>query len=176
MSNLRKCLESQIGCNEAMPRGVLWVRHHEREPMLKNKKILVLVTAGVVALGYAVVSTNAFADTTLPPTAVVALPAPTAPALPTGIPAPSGIQAPTGLSSNPSSMPTSGDDDADDQVGNQSDDQAENQSGDQSDGASANGDDDGDNSSVAVSTSLASENGGDSNQNNDGQDGSGSND
>lgn len=140
--------------------------------MLKNKKILVLVTAGVVALGYAVVSTNAFADTSgLTPTPVVSIPATplasvTPPAIPdlSGVTAPLGIQAPSGLSSSPSTMPSIGDDDADDQ------------SGDQSDDATFNGDDDGDNSSVGVSTSQSDDNGGDSHQNNDGQDGSGSDD
>lgn len=110
--------------------------------MIKNKKILVLATAGVVALGYAAVSTNAFADTTVPPTAVVTVPAaPIAPALPTGISVSSGTSASAGLQNSPlSSMPSIGDDDGDDS----------------SNSASISGDDDGDDSSslgVAVTTS-----------------------
>lgn len=161
--SLRKFRGFRIRCNETITPIVLVVRTHEREPMLKKKTILLI--AAVVAIGYAVVTTNAFADTSVAPT-VTASAAPTTPVLPLGVPAPSGIPAPSGLQNSPlSTMPSIGDDDGDDQGENQSDD------------TGINGDDDGDDLSlVGVSASLSHDDSGDQNQSDDNQGESGSND
>lgn len=143
--------------------------------MIKKKNLLVIATAGVVALGYAAISTNAFADTSVvvpipavstPATPTAAITPPAVPLISTDVSATAGIQAPSGLANSPlSTMPTAGDDDADDQ------------SGDLSADVSLSGDGEGDDSSsVGVSVSESDDNGGDSQQNNGGQDGSGSND
>ncbi len=143
--------------------------------MLTKKNLLVMATAGVVALGYAAISTNAFADTSVvvpvpavsaPATPTAAITPPAVPSISSDVSATAGIQAPLGLANSAlSTMPTAGDDDGDDQ------------SGDLSAGVSLSGDDDGDDSAaVGVSVSQSDDNGGDSQQNNDGQDGSGSND
>lgn len=126
---------------------------------MKKKSLMIFVTAGVVALGYAVVSTNAFADTSATPTPTV-----TAPAVPSDISASLGIQAPSGLQSSPlSTMPSIGDDDGDDQAKNQSDD------------AGIDGDDDEDSIQAGVSVSLSDDDG-DQNQSDDNQGDSDSND
>lgn len=160
--NLGKSRGLRNHCNETLPSIVLAVRTHEREPMLKKKTISVVVTAGAIALGYAVVSTNAFADTSATPTSTVSA---TSTATPQGIAAgvsaqtsaQGGIQAPLGLQTSPlSTMPSIGDDDGDDQ----SDDSI----------IDDDGDDDGDlSASVGVSISASDDNG-------SGQDGTDSDD
>ncbi len=147
--------------------------------MLNKKTISVVITAGVIACGYAVVSTNAFADTSTTPTPTVsasatttAVVAPTtpstivAPPAPLGLSANTGIQAPSGMQ-NPSlsNSSTDGDDDGDDQGTNDSDD------------SGISGDDD---SSVSITAGVAATsslgNGGSTGQDEDNQGGSGSND
>ena len=141
---------------------------------MSKKKMWVLATVSAVGLTYAIVGSNAFADTTVTPTPTVTTPA---------APTPS-VTPPAAPSIDPSplsTLPSAGNvqDKGDGQVGDQTD--SANQSGDNEDGAVTNGDDngddDGDNSvSGGVSASTSVDNGGDSQQNNDGQDGSGSND
>ena len=163
----------EIGCNAAARQSVLVVRPHERVEVITRKNLMIVATAGVVALGYAAVSTNAFADTSIPPTPVVsASVTPVAPVVPTvpvtsvtasAIVAPSGIQAPAGLSISPlSTMPSIGGDDGDDQGENNSED------------ASINGSDD---SSLSVGVSVApSDDGSDNSGQGVSQDDSGSDD
>jgi hypothetical protein len=144
---------------------------------MKKKNLLAIATAGAVVFGYAVVSTNAFADTSVatPVPAVSAPVAPVAPAItqptvpsipmPSGLSSTAGIQAPSGLAN--ATLPSAGDDDGDDQSGDLS----------AGDSLGDDGDDNGDNStSVGVSTSQSDDNGGDSLQDANGQDGSGSED
>lgn len=135
-----------------------------------SKKKTILVLAGVLALGYVVVSTNAFADTSTTPTPVVIVPAvPTIPAVPTTPAAPSGIPAPSGLQS-PSTLPGADE--------NNIDDQSENQAGDQTDDAAVNDEDDAnvnDNEDGNVSALVAPTTSTD-NQGSDNQGQSGSND
>ena len=142
--------------------------------MFKKKSILVVVTAAVIALGYAIVSTNAFADSTVGTTPTVIVPAaPLAPAIPT--PEPSGIPEPSGLQNSPlSTMPSTGENDADDSSANATngDDNGE----DQIDNAT-NGDDNGEDQSpagVTAGTTLGTD--ASAIQNNDNQDSSNSND
>ena len=130
-------------CNEALPRGVLVGSSHERETMTKKKSMLVV--AGVLAMGYAIVSTNAFADSSTTPTtattttSTTAVVTPIVPAAPTAPTASTGIQAPPGLQDPSATMPNADE--------NNSDDQAENQAGDQTDSATEN---DGQNADVSV--------------------------
>lgn len=193
-TNLRKSLESPIGCNELPFLSVLVRRPYEREKMIKSKKVLLVATAGVVALGYAAVSTNAFADSSVTPvptisiasTTAAAVTPPAVPAIPadasattsSNASASTGIHAPSGLAnSSLSTMPAGNDDDGDDQSAGLS--AGVSLSGD--DSADDNGDD-----SVSVGASLSlsgsamsnspqSNNGGNSQQG-DGQDDSGSDD
>ena len=143
---------------------------------MNRKKFWVLVTVGALGLTYAVVASNAFADSAVVPTPTVT--APTAPATSdtaatiSGIPAPSGIstlsgiQIPSGLTS-PGTVPSIGnDDDADDQVGEQSNDASQN--GISEDGGVVN-----DNSGALTDSNDNSD---DVNQSGDNQDGSSNND
>ena len=140
--------------------------------MFKKKTILVVVTAGVLALGYAIVSTNAFADSSVGTSSTVTVPAvptTTASASPSGIPAPSGLQ-----NSPLSTMPSIGDDDGDDSTANATngDDNGDNESEN-----ATNGDDNGENQSpagITAGTTLGTD--ASAIQNNDNQDSSNSND
>lgn len=90
--------------------------------MIKSKKFWIVAAAGAVTLSYAMVSSNAFADTTVTPAPTV-----TTQATPSVAPA------------NPLSTPPAAgnsQDQGDGQVGDQSID--ENQNGDNEDGAAAN--------------------------------------
>jgi len=106
---------------------------------MSNKKIWVLSTVGAVGLTYAIVGSNAFADTSVTPVPTV-----TAPAIattPSTVTTP--ITPPVAPSIDPSplsTLPSAGNsqDDGDGQVGDQTDDV--NQSGDNKDGAVTNGD------------------------------------
>ena len=135
---------------------------------MSKKKMWVLATVSAVGLTYAIVGSNAFADTTVTPTPTVTTPA---------APTPS-VTPPAAPSIDPSPLSTlpsagNGQDEADGQIGDQSDDA--NQSGDNEEGDLTNGDDD-NSLSAGVSASISVDNSGDSQQNNDGQDGSGSDD
>ena len=107
------------GCNKTTLPDVLVGSSHERETMTKQKSILVV--AGVLAIGYAIVSTNAFADTSVTPTTTtsttttaVVTPAPVAPIAPVAPSAPSGLQDPS------ATMPNADNNDSDDQADDQS--------------------------------------------------------
>jgi hypothetical protein len=146
--------------------------------MFKKKTILVVATAGVLALGYAIVSTNAFADNTVGTTTTVTVP------VTTPTPSPSTTPAPVVVPVSPlATMPSTGNDDGDVQSGNATngDDNGENQidnatNGDDN-GENVNGDDNGDNSlSAGVTAGLTLTTDGQAGSNNDNQDSSNSND
>jgi hypothetical protein len=134
---------------------------------MNNKKIWVLATVSAVGLTYAIIGSNAFADTTVTPVPTVTTPATPTPSVTPTTPV---VTPPVAPSVNPSPLSTlptvgNGQNEGDGQVGDQSDDA--NQSGENEDGAVTNGDE-GD-QGVAVQASVdvnqSGDNEGDSNNN-----------
>ena len=140
--------------------------------MLRKKTILVVVTAGVLALGYGIVSTNAFADNTVGTSSTATVPA-------TPTPSPSVTPTPLAVPVSPlATFPSTGHDDGDVQSDNATngDDDAENADGDD-DAENADGDDDAEDSlSAGLTAGLTLTTEGQAGSNNDNQDSSGSND
>lgn len=64
-------LHLAIPCNASGGEGALSSSEDERELGVNKKPMSILITTGVLACGYAVVSSNAFADSTSTPAVVV---------------------------------------------------------------------------------------------------------
>ncbi len=141
--------------------------------MLKKKTIVVIVTAGVLALGYGIVSTNAFADNAVGTSATASVQAAT---MPTPSPSPSVTSTALGVPVSPlATLPTTATvDDGDVQSGSATNGDDD---GDVQSGSATNGDDDGENSLTAgVTAGLSLNTDIQAGSNDDNQEGSNSND